>query len=70
MGVWKTDDMAPVTKETQARVERVAEAFREEGASIDMEARPNIDVSHSHVCMGGCCSQLCPPECRKNNTID
>ena len=52
VGVWKTDDMAPVTKETQARVERVAEAFREEGASIDMEARPNIDVSHSHEVYG------------------
>ena len=41
-----------ITKETQARVERVAEAFRVEGASIDLEARPNFDVSHSHEVYG------------------
>ena len=47
VAVWSNDDVAPVTREIAGRVERVAQAFRDAGATVDHEARP-VRSAHSH----------------------
>ena len=47
VAVWSNDDVAPVTREIAGRVERVAQVFRDAGATVDHEARP-VRSAHSH----------------------
>ncbi len=47
VAVWSNDDVAPVTREIAGRVERVAQVFRDAGATVDHEARP-VCSAHSH----------------------
>ena len=48
VAVWSNDDVAPVTREVAGRVERVAQVFRDAGATVDEEARPAFTSAHSH----------------------
>ena len=48
VAVWPTDDMAPVNDEIADRARMVAQALRDAGATVSEEARPNIDLRHSH----------------------
>ena len=52
VAVWKNDILAPVTKETESRVEAVAQALKDAGAVIDEQARPNFDAEFSHEVYG------------------
>ncbi len=47
VAVWSNDEAAPVTREIAGRVELVAQAFRDAGATVNFEARP-VDSFHSH----------------------
>ena len=47
VAVWSNDEVAPVTREIAGRVERVAQVFRDAGATVDHEARP-VRSAHSH----------------------
>ena len=47
VAVWSNDEEAPVTREIAGRVELVAQAFRDAGATVNSEARP-VESSHSH----------------------
>ena len=47
VAVWSNDDAAPVTREIAGRVELVAQAFRDAGATVNFEVRP-VDSFHSH----------------------
>ena len=49
VAVWASDDMAPVSQETQARVLQVAARFEELGAQVDYQARPDFDVRKAHM---------------------
>jgi amidase len=48
VAVWKTDEEWPVSDETQARVEAVAEAIAKSGGEVDFEARPEFDIQEGH----------------------
>ena len=48
VAVWANDDAAPVTQEVAGRVERVAQAFRDAGATVHEDARPEFTSAHSH----------------------
>jgi amidase len=48
VAVWKEDDLCPVSAETKARVELVAQALADAGATIDEQARPDFDADHTH----------------------
>ena len=48
VAVWSDDDVAPVAREVASRVERVAEVFRDAGATVDDDARPGFTSAHSH----------------------
>ena len=52
VAVWKNDSLAPVTRETESRVEQVAEALSSEGAKVDEAARPGFDPDYSHEIYG------------------
>ena len=52
VAVWKNDDIAPVTKETESRVDAVANALKDAGATINEDARPKIDPQFSHEVYG------------------
>ena len=47
-GVWLNDDLAPVSKETQRRLQSVADVIRQAGGQVDLEARPDIDFAQAH----------------------
>ena len=47
VAVWSNDEVAPVTCEIAGRVERVAQVFRDAGATVNNEARP-VSSAHSH----------------------
>ncbi len=49
VAVWPTDDIAPVSAETQARVTMVAEALARLGATVSDTARPDFDVRKAHL---------------------
>ncbi len=48
VAVWRNDEQAPVSTETEARVSMVAQALRDAGASVDDDARPDFASAHSH----------------------
>ena len=48
VAVWADDERVPVSGEVRARVERVADAFRDGGASVDAAARPDFDAARAH----------------------
>tara|TARA_B110000438_G_scaffold259933_1_gene269668 strand:+ start:860 stop:2311 length:1452 start_codon:yes stop_codon:yes gene_type:complete len=48
VAVWKNDPLAPVTKETQLRVEMISAALKDEGASVNEDARPSFEPELSH----------------------
>ena len=48
VAVWNDDPVAPVSSDVRARIEAVARAFREDGATVDAEARPQLNAQHSH----------------------
>jgi amidase len=48
IAVWKEDDMCPVSVETKARVDTLAQACADAGATIDEHARPDFSAEHSH----------------------
>jgi len=48
IAVWKDDEVCPVSAEVRDRVERVAQAFRDAGATVDDSARPSFDSDHTH----------------------
>ena len=49
VAVWANDEMAPVTREVEQRVELVATALGDAGAQIDAGARPAFTGDHSHT---------------------
>jgi amidase len=48
VAVWSDDTQCPVSAEVRGRVEAVATACRDAGATVDDGARPDFDSSHSH----------------------
>ena len=48
VAVWSDDTKAPVDAEVSARVELIAQAFRDAGAVVDAEARPAFSSEHTH----------------------
>ncbi len=48
VAIWKNHDRAPVSHETQMRVETVAETIAKAGGSVDFDARPDFDVDEAH----------------------
>ncbi|MEM7097510.1 MAG: amidase [Pseudomonadota bacterium] len=48
VAVWRNDEMAPVAQEVEARVDNVARALADAGASINDTARPEFAADHSH----------------------
>ena len=48
VAVWADDERVPVSAEVRARVEQVAAAFRDGGATVDEAAQPAFDASHGH----------------------
>ena len=49
VAVWATDDIAPVSAETQARVHMVADTLARLGATVSKTARPDFDVRKAHL---------------------
>jgi len=49
VAVWSNDDRAPVDREVEERVNRVAQAFKDAGAQVDESARPGFTAEHSHT---------------------
>ncbi len=52
VAVWADDECVPVSAEVRARVEQVAAAFRDGGATVDEAARPAFDASHGNEAYG------------------
>ena len=48
VAVWADDLMAPVAREVGQRVEMVAQALIDAGASVNFDARPEFDAAASH----------------------
>lgn len=48
VAVWKNDELAPVAKEVEARVDLVAQALKDAGAQINEEARPGFSAEHTN----------------------
>lgn len=49
VAVWATDDMSPVSKETEQRVLDVAKCFEKAGSTVAYDARPDFDIKKSHI---------------------
>jgi amidase len=49
VAVWSDDPVAPVSKAVRGRVEAVAEALRDAGATVDESARPEFSSRASHT---------------------
>ena len=47
--MWATDDMSPVSKETEQRVLDVAKCFEKAGSTVAYDARPDFDIKKSHI---------------------
>jgi amidase len=52
IGIWRNEERAPIGKEVEDRVNKVASALRDAGAQLNEEARPAFDPSHSHDIYG------------------
>ena len=52
VAAWADDEVVPVSAEVRARVERVAAAFRDAGAMVDEQARPEFDALHGQETYG------------------
>lgn len=48
VAVWKNDEQAPVAQEVEARVDLVAQALKDAGASVNEDARPGFAAGDSH----------------------
>jgi amidase len=48
IAVWQDDEMCPVSAEVRARVGLVARMLQDRGATIDMDARPDLSSDRSH----------------------
>lgn len=48
VAVWSNDEQAPVSKEVESRVELVAQALRDVGATVHTDARPDFSAKHTH----------------------
>ena len=48
VAVWTNDELAPVSEETQRRVEAAAEIVRSAGGKVDFEARPGFEADAAH----------------------
>jgi amidase len=48
VAMWSTDAMAPVSRETVARVETVAQAITNAGGVVDDQTRPDFDPEEAH----------------------
>ena len=48
VAVWKNDEQAPVAQEVEARVDLVAQALKDAGASVNEDARPGFTAGDSH----------------------
>ncbi len=48
IAVWADDERVPVSAEVRSRVEKVARAFRDGGASVDETTRPAFDATRAH----------------------
>jgi len=48
VAIWKNHAQAPVSRETEMRVEAVAETIVKAGGIADFEARPDFDVDEAH----------------------
>ena len=48
VAVWADDECVPVSADVRERVEQVAAAFRDGGATVDGEARPDFDAARGH----------------------
>ena len=46
IAVWADDERVPVNADVRERVEQVAAAFRDGGAAVDGQARPDFDPAH------------------------
>ncbi len=58
VAVWTNDELAPVSEETQRRVEATAEIVRNAGGEVNFEARPDIDPSEAHETYSGLLSTI------------
>ena len=47
IAVWKDDEIAPVDAEVRQRVENVALAFKDAGAKVNEDARPDFGADHT-----------------------
>ena len=52
IAVWKDDATSPVNADVQAQVEKVAAAFKDAGATIDDQARPDFEPARGHETYG------------------
>lgn len=48
IGVWATDNNAPIAKEVEDRIHKVANALTDSGAKIDAQSRPRFNAENSH----------------------
>ncbi len=48
VAVWKNDERAPVAQEVEARVDLVAQALKDSGATVNEDARPGFTSEHTH----------------------
>ena len=49
IALWPTDELAPVSQETEARVNAIGQLLAEHGAIVDDQARPNFDKHKAHI---------------------
>ncbi len=48
VAVWKNDERAPVAQEVETRVDLVAQALKDSGATVNEDARPDFTAKHTH----------------------
>ncbi len=48
VGVWANDEICQVSRETESRVRKVADALAQSGAIVNYEARPDFTAQHNH----------------------
>ncbi len=47
--MWANDDLAPVSRDVERGVQKVADALRRAGASVNADARPSFSAAASHA---------------------
>jgi amidase len=52
IGIWRSEERAPIAKEVEDRVTKVAAALGDAGAHLNEDARPAFDPSQSHDVYG------------------